>query len=1731
MDLSDATLPVVVHIVHSGGAENISDAQIQAGISQLNNAFNASFGTGVNTGLEFCLAQRTPTGDATTGITRTFSSLTEMTLETQDLALKNLSRWAPTCYINIWVVKEILSLGSGSGVAGYAYLPSSHGSLVDGIVVEADYFGSSQANTSVLVHEMGHYLGLYHTFQGGCTNNDCLQDGDHVCDTPPDQTTFSSCSPNANSCNTDADDPSAFNPFSTDVPDIGQDYMDYSSLQCYSKFTQGQSDRMAWHLNNVRQSLLGCLSCQTPCPAPVTAQITNPGSPQTVTIGTVLNFSALAANTGTYNWQIGNGPSLSTALNASIPFNSVGQFWVKFQALSEDPTRCLSASDSILITVICNASAVFSVPPLIENGTSATFVNNSVNATQYEWFLDNVSISTDATLQHVFINSGVYQLCLQASNAECSASVCATVNVISSDTLQLGCDNTFIKALENFEISFSSIFPHPNGDFFATGLRNDSMVIIQFDQGGTALWAKAFKFGPEKLVIRDMFLDASGDLIGVVHLEALALGSLRSTAFRYNIASGVFQWIRELSGTFYTQIHSADANNCLLTGLDNGSASQFIMLNKATGAISNYNLRTELGDFYSSVHNGRIYGACRRYVTSFGDFRVGLFSHDLSTGAFQWQNTIISRGSASSSNDTRMYPEKPIIDDNHLMVIASGDLLGFDVYLDGPVDLVLAKTTLLGDVVWTNQYLVSGHNRYVAKAVVPTANGYYLVGNLYDPSIGFNYGLLIKTDKQGVAQWGKRLGISGRNIVQNVIERNGFIYMTMSSDSYNSNELLLLKLDQNGETQTGCEFVQPIQIETVQLPNIQDPRPYQNSIGGPNSIAKSASAFNTVIQSETHCNTACECPEIQFTAGPDALICRGDSAYLHATPGMDSYNWSPTTGMSNPAGADPAAAPNATTTYTLTAKAEGPELIVNGDFSLGNTNFTSDYISGGVGFGHYNVTNNPTLFNGLWSIPLDHSQGPDNLMMMIDGNSSGTTPVVWRQTVQVSPNTDYNFDLWLALAYPVSPPIIQVRINGNIAGTFNALGGDVWQGVWQPYTLNLSSGAATSFLIELRDLNFASGGNDFAFDDISLRTICEYVDSVTVTVNNSSAPPVDLGPDINICASAVHTFDAGAGYEEYLWQDGSTEQTLTAFSIGTYWVTARDSCGNSSTDTVRILLKNAPDLDLGEDVSICAGEEITLEYSSSGSFSTFNWSPSAELSCTVCPSPVASPTSTTTYVLVASTQDGCIASDSVTVNVSPGHSVTEMINRCANEPYVLNGTVYDQPGTYVNTYSTAAGCDSVVTLILTFDALPETSNTVHFCAGETLVINGVAYTESGSAIDTLNATVGCDTIVHYTLIKDPLPTRSETIGLCRGEEVLIAGQTYTAPAVVTVTAPAGANGCDTLVTYTLQWLTPAPSTVEIQCPLNISVAILAGSSPTVVNYNLPLAETDCPCPGVELELLSGLAPGSAFPSGLTTVCYQAQDSCGNTASCCFNVFIREELACDVKVNGCMKYELLNITKDPAFNYTYRIRVTNNCANKMIYTAIQVPNGVIAMEPGPGSVYEAPSGREYQINSPNFSPFYSIRYKSIDDSIANGQSDILKYKLPAQAVPAYIHVTSRLAPQIFIEAHLNTFYCPVGNTPERPAADRNGADQHSSSVQLYPNPSDGELFAVLSGWEGQPVRLKVYDSLGKMVLQQVINEPDGVQLVSLPADSPAGLYIMELSNEAGTQVAKKFVLQK
>ena len=484
-------LPVVVHIIHDNGVGDIPDAQVFAAMEQLNQAFAhqdyyANQGDGYDTQIQFCLAKRDPDGNATNGITRTHSPLTNLIMETEDSAMKDLSRWPPTDYINVWVVHEVSSQSSGPGVAGYAYLASSHGEPFDGIVCEASFFGNSPEKNTVFIHEMGHYLNLYHTFQDGCPNDDCLSSGDRVCDTPPDQVTFSGCE--YNSCDTDSDDVSSNNPFSSDLNDLTENYMDYSPFECYHAFTEGQALRMHQAIEFARSSLLESDGCLDPCTLPIIADFS--ASATEIFADEAVSFTNLTTGGTVYEWSVG-GSVFSNDFDAEYTFNDVGVFEVLLNAGNDDE-NCL-AEASIFINVKCPVTADFTVNNTQVIFGDTLFVSNlSQNATTYEWQINGVFIDNTLDLTYLFTTPGIYSLLLKAVGNNCNDNHSLLIEVRNeapcADSIT-GSNWQLQNAPYWTDIHFNDI--SPDGNYFLNVYHAwVSGSIIKTKSDGNILWSK-----------------------------------------------------------------------------------------------------------------------------------------------------------------------------------------------------------------------------------------------------------------------------------------------------------------------------------------------------------------------------------------------------------------------------------------------------------------------------------------------------------------------------------------------------------------------------------------------------------------------------------------------------------------------------------------------------------------------------------------------------------------------------------------------------------------------------------------------------------------------------------------------------------------------------------------------------------------------------------------------------------------------------------------------------------------------------------------------------------------------------------------------------------------------------------------------------------------------------------------------------------------------------------------
>jgi Pregnancy-associated plasma protein-A len=217
-----ASVPVYFHIVHNGTTGNVSDMTIAEQMTVLNQAFSGFFG-GADSKLSFTLAGVTRTNNAVW-----FDAEPE---SPEELAMKAALKRGGSDALNIYSTS-----GAQDALLGWAYYPSitvqNKHSVLDGVVINwgsmpGGPFGSAFSLGQTATHEAGHWLGLPHTFEGGCNGK-----GDGIGDTPAMLVPTSGCPAGKDTC-----------PRQPGLDPI-HNYMDYSFDSCYEEFTSDQVGRM-----------------------------------------------------------------------------------------------------------------------------------------------------------------------------------------------------------------------------------------------------------------------------------------------------------------------------------------------------------------------------------------------------------------------------------------------------------------------------------------------------------------------------------------------------------------------------------------------------------------------------------------------------------------------------------------------------------------------------------------------------------------------------------------------------------------------------------------------------------------------------------------------------------------------------------------------------------------------------------------------------------------------------------------------------------------------------------------------------------------------------------------------------------------------------------------------------------------------------------------------------------------------------------------------------------------------------------------------------------------------------------------------------------------------------------------------------------------------------------------------------------------------------------------------
>ena len=251
---SSYELKLVFHIVRHPSDRYISDAVVHEQIATLNRAFSVEDRQLHSLAQEFepllpqrdrtisfCLAERKNNGNLEKGIVRKSTTVEAIGIDGERMlsATEGSVPWAQDSFVNIWVV------GLGGNLLGYASYPDSTLSAKDGIAIDPAYFGTNSSDGydlgKVLVHEMGHYLGLSHPW------GDCSGEGDGIEDTPAQDRPYNGCP--------------TYPQVSCSSNDLYQNYMDYVDDRCMVKFTQGQYQAMQLAIELLRPSLIGVQHC------------------------------------------------------------------------------------------------------------------------------------------------------------------------------------------------------------------------------------------------------------------------------------------------------------------------------------------------------------------------------------------------------------------------------------------------------------------------------------------------------------------------------------------------------------------------------------------------------------------------------------------------------------------------------------------------------------------------------------------------------------------------------------------------------------------------------------------------------------------------------------------------------------------------------------------------------------------------------------------------------------------------------------------------------------------------------------------------------------------------------------------------------------------------------------------------------------------------------------------------------------------------------------------------------------------------------------------------------------------------------------------------------------------------------------------------------------------------------------------------------------------------------
>lgn len=481
-------------------------------------------------------------------------------------------------------------------------------------------------------------------------------------------------------------------------------------------------------------------------------------------------------------------------------------------------------------------------------------------------------------------------------------------------------------------------------------------------------------------------------------------------------------------------------------------------------------------------------------------------------------------------------------------------------------------------------------------------------------------------------------------------------------------------------------------------------------------MCKAIDTININIIDTTNCY-------IKILPTNDTLIVSPNTVHLQLSTTREAtyYSWSPNTGINSTSNRNPIVTvhSNSIAQYVLHARFEiDSNLVYNGDFSLGNTGFTSqlNYVATAGSQAlwpetTYGIGNNPYSYH-MYFNNCTH-QGN----MLIANGATTSNVIVYQTNVSgLTPNTDYAFSCEATNVAAANSPLarLQFSVNGTQLGNIFTPTSTPCQ--WNTFYQIWHNDTATSATITLLNQNTNADGNDFALDNIKFIKLCDDYDTINIRVAYY-LPDVYDTVDLYTCENSFPISFRDSSYN----------------STGSYIY-------NVPSDTIliadSIFIVNVHSLPTFKDTiysQICKGQT----YNENG----FNVD------------------STGIYVDSLVTVNGCDSLIYLNLTVNPVYHDTIFATICQGDVYTDNGFIASDSGFYSQNLTSIDGCDSIVNLSLNVAIPFVDSINEQIYVGDTFTMYGFHAYTAGNYTSVFQDRYGCDStyILHLEVIQLMFP--------------------------------------------------------------------------------------------------------------------------------------------------------------------------------------------------------------------------------------------------------------------------------------------------------------------------------------------------------------------------------------